>query len=305
MTAKIPSSDLPPIECFRCFAAAVETLNFRAAAQLVGLTPAALGQRIKQLEDHMGVALFERTTRSVTLTPAGAALGPYAQRCLDAVTDCVRAARGDLGPPPMEVVLGTRHELGMSWIVPELDRLARVFSHVTFHLYFGSGEDLLLRIRTREIDCAVTSTRVQDPRLDAFKLHEEAYVFVASRTLLAKNPFSRNEHAAKHTLIDTRAELPLFGYWRDAVGGGDRLRFARVVRAGTIAAIERMVCDGKGVAVLPRYLVATKIERGTLRELFASVRPRSDHFRLVFRADDPRRAFYDALARRLVEVPLR
>src|SRR6185503_17822397 len=114
---------LPALDSLRCFAEAARLLNFRAAARAVALTPAALGQRIQQLEAQLGRPLFHRTTRRVTLTEAGLALLPHAQTALAAADACLRAGRGETGPPPQELVLGTRHELGMSWIVPMLPLL--------------------------------------------------------------------------------------------------------------------------------------------------------------------------------------
>lgn len=302
---KPSGAELPAVDSLRCFVAAASTLNFRAAARQVALTPAALGQRIRAMEDQLGAPLFERTTRSVALTRAGMDLLPRASAALAAIEDCVRAARGDLGPAPLELVLGTRYELGLSWVVPQLDALSAAHPEVTLHLYFGGGDDLLLRLRMREIDCAVTSTRIHDPRLDFVQLHPEAYAFVAARGLLAKTPFTKPEHAARHTLLDASAELPLFRYWRDAPGGGDRLHFGRVRRVGTIAAIEALVRAGRGVAVLPRYLVADSLRRATLRELFPKVKPVDDHFRLVFRAGDPRQPLFEAMAATMLRAPLR
>lgn len=295
---------LPSIDSLRCFDAAARLLRFRAAARAVHLTPAALGQRIRQLEDDLGVKLFERTTRSVRLTAAGLALVPHARACLEAAEACVRSARGEVGPAPMEIVMGTRHELGLSWLTPALPALAEAHPQITVHLYFGSGPDLLLRVRTLEIDCCVTSTRLTDPQLDAIQLHPERYVFVGSPKLLAKRPLTRPEHAAGHTLVDAGPDLPLFGYWRDAPGGGDRLRFARHLRLGTIAAILQMVQHGEGVAVLPEYLVAEDLKKKRLRKIFPDVTPLIDHFRLVFRRDDPRRSVYEALAATLRQRPL-
>lgn len=296
---------LPSIDSLRCFVAAARLLNFRAAARSVALTPAALGQRISKLEDELGVALFQRTTRSVALTSAGLALLPHAERCLDAARDCARAARGELEPPPMELTVGTRQELGMSWLVPELPALHRAFPTLDLHLYFGSGPDLLLRVRTMEIDCAITSSRFTDPKLDAFRLHREDYVFVASPALLAKSPLTRDEHAPSHTLLDTTADLPLFRYFRDAPGGGDRLQFGRVVRLGSIEAIRRRALDGAGVAVLPLYQVKADLGARAFRRVFPKVELLHDYFRLVFRADDARRPVFEKLAGKLAEVPLR
>ena len=295
---------LPSLDSLRCFAAAARFLNFRAAARSVALTPAALGQRIRQLEEQLDAALFLRTTRSVSLTEAGLALLPFAERCLAAAGDCVRAARGDTGPPPMEIVLGTRQELGMSWVVPQLDRLSQIYPSLDLHLYFGSGPDLLLRVRTMEIDCAVTSSRFSDPRLAALPLHQEDFIFVASPELLRRTPFTRHEHAADHTLVDAGPDLPLFRSWRDAPGGG-HLPFGRVLRYGSLAAILHLVLEGRGVAVLPRYFVAPLLARRRVRHLFPRVHPLPDTFRLVYRADDDARlSTYRTLAEWFAKQPL-
>jgi len=296
---------LPDIDSLRCFVAAARQLNFRAAARAVALTPAALGQRIRQLEDQLGARLFHRTTRSIVLTEAGLALLPAAQETLDRAGMCVRAARGEIGPTPMDITMGTRHELGLSWVVPQLDAIARAHPSLTIHLYFGSGADLLLRVRTLEVDCAVTSSRLTDPKLDSTRLHPETYLLVGARGLLRKQPLDKAAQAQHHTLLDVSADLPLFRYWRDAPGGGDRLRFAHLRRVGTIAAMRELVLAGKGVAVLPEYLVKPDLKARQMQIVFPDVTPLSDWFRLVFRADDPRRSVYESLAATMLKSPLR
>ncbi len=296
---------LPSIESLRCFDAAARMLRFRAAAKAVALTPAALGHRIRQLEDDLGVKLFERTTRTVRLTAAGLAVLPYARACLEAAASCGRAAKGEIGPAPIELLVGTRHELGISWLTPSLHAIEAQHPGLTVHLYFGSGPDLLLRVRTLEIDCAVTSSRLGDPSLEAIPLHEEHYAFVAAPKLLRQKPLRRAEDARAHTLIDASPELPLFGYWRDAAGGGDRLSFGHVLRMGTIGAIRELVLAGEGVAVLPVYLVRDDLRARKLVRVFPKVTPINDWFRLIYRRDDPRSSVYQALANTLLAIPLR
>ena len=296
---------LPSIESLRCFAAAAKLLSFRAAARSVALTPAAFGQRIKQLEEQLGTPLFHRTTRSVRLTEAGLALVPAAERALLAAAECLRVGSSKGASSPVDVTIGTRHELGLSWILPQLDDLARDQPWVRLHLYFGSGGDLLLRVRSMEIECAVTSSRLTDGKLDSLRLHREDYVFVGAAALLAKRPLSKSSDAAGHTLLDTDANLSLFRYFRDAPGGGDHLRFAQIVRLGTIEAIRRRVLARAGVAVLPRYLVAGDLAAGKLAPILPKVTLLHDYFRLVFRADDPRREIYERIAARMAAAALR
>lgn len=296
---------LPDPDSLRCFLAAAHTLNFRAAAEQVSLTPAALSKRIQQLERTLGATLFQRTTRRVSLTDAGLALVPRAEQTLDAAAACVRAARGDEGPPPLELTLGTRHELGLSWLLPQLDALEQAFPHVTLHLYFGSGPDLELQVHAGQISCAISSRQTHDPKLETAQLHEEAYALVAKPSLLKKRPLRKATDARQHTLIDAQRSLPLFAYWRDAAPAHHTLDWGQVRILGTIGAIRSWVLQGRGVAVLPRYQVGPDLAKRRLVEVFPKVQPRSDHFRLLFRRDDPRRPLFLALAAELAQAPLR
>ena len=297
---------LPSLDSLRCFTAAAKLLNFRAASRSVALTPAAFGQRIKQLEEQLGSPLFHRTTRSVRLTESGLALLPAAERCLLAAADCVRTgSAGSRSLAPMDVTIGTRHELGISWILPQLDALTKVQPWLRLHLYFGSGADILLRVRSMEIECAVTSSRLTDPKLDSLRLHREEYVFVGAAALIEKRPLEKAKHAAEHTLLDTDVGLSLFRYFRDAPGGGDHLRFGTVVRLGTIEAIRARAIAQAGVAVLPEYLVKKDLAAGRLVKILPSVPLLSDWFRLIFRVDDPRRSIYEQIATQMSAVPLK
>jgi LysR family glycine cleavage system transcriptional activator len=294
---------LPDPASLECFLAAARCSSFRAAADSVSLTPAALGKRIKLLETRLGTSLFRRTTRRLEITEAGLALVPAAQRALDGLSGCVRAARGDAGPPPLTLSLGTRHELGLSWLVPALDRLAERLPHVTLELYFGAGPDLEQRVASGALDAAVSSRRIHDPTIGSERLHPERYVFVASPRLLARRPLTRPAQAVQHVLVDAARELPLFAYWRSAPNARD-LPFGSVSVLGTTAAIRQRVLEQRGVAVLPEYLVAKDLERRRLAPLFPSVSPASDWFRLIHRLDDPKRATLVRLATELRAIPL-
>ena len=232
------------------------------------------------------------------------ALIPTAERTLAAAEACVRAARGETGPAPQELTLGTRYELGLSWLLPLLSTLEETFPHLTFHLYFSSGPDLELRVRSGEIDCAITSRRTQDPRLDGRRLHREDYVFVGHPKLLAKSPFKSLDDASLHVLFDAEPNLPLFEYWRSAPGGR-ALHFDSIRIMGTIAAIRWHVLRKSGVAVLPRYHVQQDLERGRLVEVLPHVPCVADDFRLMYRAHDPRQTVYEALAEEMCKSPLR
>jgi DNA-binding transcriptional LysR family regulator len=176
---------------------------------------------------------------------------------------------------------------------------------VTFHLYFGSGEDLSMRVHRHEIDCAVSSRRITEPEIDSVRIHREDYVFVASRDRLEKLPFDRPEDAAQHVIVDTETSLPLFHYLAEVDGRIEAGAFKDFRQMGTIAAIHQCVVAGEGVAVLPRYLINEDLERGTLVPLLADVELQHDWFRFLYRTDDPRTGLFRAMAVALTESPLR
>src|SRR5881394_1029978 len=259
------------VESLRCFEAAAATLNFRQAARRVALSPAALSDRIRRLEAHLGERLFERTTRRVALTSAGLRLLPHARGLLEAHARCAAVARGDAAPPPFELRLGTRFELGMSWLVPALPALEAAVPARTLHISFGDTPDLLARMRQGLIDGVVTSARIADGAIEYRVLHPESYVFVAAAALLRRQPLRRVEDAAAHTLVDISPDLPLFRYFVDQVGGNADWRFLRVEYLGTIGAVRQRVLQERGVAVLPEYFVREDLARGRLRRLMTGV----------------------------------
>lgn len=304
LLSRMITSELPDLESLRCFAAAGVRPSFRVAAASVGLSPAAFGARIKQLEEQVGSSLFHRTTRRLALTAAGQRFLVAAKRLLDDASVSLRVARDETVRVPWDLTVGTRFELGLSWIVPSLDRLSKERPERTIHLVFGDTPDLLTRVRGGGADCVVTSARLIMADIAYELLHHERYVFVGSAALLKRRTFQRPEHSRLHTLLDISADLPLFQYFVDAAPR-DVWGFARTQYLGTIAAIRHRVLDAGGVAVLPRYFVQADLKVKRLVQLFPRTQLRSDDFRLIWRAGHRRESELRLLAEELRSIPLR
>lgn len=294
---------LPDLESLRCFDEAARCLNFRVAASRVHLSPAAFSDRIRRLEDQLGAPLFERTTRRVTLTGAGQRLADHARRCLDLAGRCAEVATG-AEATPFALRIGTRYELGLSWLVPALGPLREARPERTIHLGFGEGEDLLARLHKGELDAVVSSLRLVRPGLETAPLHAEGYVFVGARRHLTRQPLRSAADASAHTLFDTLPDLPLFRYFRDARPPLEQWGFAHVELLGTIGAVRHRVREGAGVAVLPRYFVEEDLHRKVLLPILPETALPQDWFRLVWLAGHPHAAALRALAAELAQRPL-
>jgi LysR family transcriptional regulator, glycine cleavage system transcriptional activator len=285
------------LESLRCFITAADTLNFRAAAARVALSPGAFSDRIRRLEADLGTPLFHRTTRSAGLTPAGVLLLPRARQLLDDAVACRAVVQGDLAPVPFELVIGTRFELGLSWLTPALGTLERARPERTVHLYMADTPDLTARVLRGDVDAVVYSARLTSARLSYATLHAELYAFVATTPCIA-----HPDDAAAQTLLDVSADLPLFRYFLDAWPSGEPWRFARHQYLGGIGGIRMRVLEGAGVGVLPRYFVGEDLAAGRLVELMPDVTLKSDAFRMVWRTghrhDEELRRLADALRTR-------
>jgi LysR family glycine cleavage system transcriptional activator len=269
----------PSLESLRCFLAASRHLNFRRSAHEVALTPTAFSERIRALERDLGVALFRRTTRRVELTSEGQALVPAAEHTLASAQACVAAVRAPEARA-VRIRLGTRFELGLSWLIPAVSDFERLRTNFELDVYFGSGPDILERLERGALDAAVTSAPVARADWHAEVLHPEHYAFVASKRLLQKRPLRAVRDARSHTLLDVDETLPLARYLLSAVPA---LEFARTRFCGAGAAVLTRVRAGDGVAVLPRYMLDADLAARRLVRLLPRVALLSDSFRLVYR----------------------
>ncbi len=292
------------LESLACFEAAARTLGFRSAAARVHLSPGAFGERIKRLEEVLGAPLFARTTRKVQLTAAGQRLLPQARRALEEAARCRQVVATER-VSPFALTLGTRFELGLSWLVPNLDVLRKKNQARTLHLSFGDSGDLLARLERGELDAFLSSVRLTRPGLAYVAIHEERYVFVGAPKLLEQQPLRSAQDARQHVLLDAHRDLPLFRYFQDAASRRELWTFAGYEYLGTIAAVRQRAIDGAGVAVLPSYFVADDLRCKRLLRLVPSVQPGNDWFRLIWRDDDPRTEELARLGDELRDLPLR
>ncbi len=84
---------LPPLNALRAFEAAARLRSFRLAAAELFVTPAAISQQVRSLEDYLGVDLFVRLTRAVELTPAAEAMLPKLREGFDSLSAGLALAR--------------------------------------------------------------------------------------------------------------------------------------------------------------------------------------------------------------------
>ena len=112
----------PPLIALRSFEAAARRSSFLAAADELGVTPAAVSHQVKRLEQHLGVRLFHRSHRAVTLTPAGAGLAESLRDVFDRLNAALARTMGEGGT---RIEVSALPSLAAKWLAPPSARSSR------------------------------------------------------------------------------------------------------------------------------------------------------------------------------------
>ncbi|MEV0091994.1 LysR family transcriptional regulator [Streptomyces sp. NPDC050738] len=178
----------------RYFVAVAEELNFARAAERLGISSPPLSRAIKQLETELGTVLFERTTHSVTLTPAGAVLLAEARIALDALQAAGRRAQRAAATEP-KLVLAVKADGDAGLLEPILARYASGPAAVPVAVRLCSWQEQPRLLRRGEADVALVHEPFDHTGLDAEPLISEARVVA----LAADHPLAAQDRV---TLAD-------------------------------------------------------------------------------------------------------
>lgn len=135
----------------RYFAKTAETLNFSEAAKALFVTQSTLSQQIRQLEDELGIQLFERTSHTVALTEAGQELLPYAIETLHSATSCIDRIND------LKNLLAGTLKIGVTYtfipiLTETVDAFMKKYPSVKIDVCCKSMEELMELLEKREVD---------------------------------------------------------------------------------------------------------------------------------------------------------
>lgn len=242
------------------FMQAAETRSFVAAGRQLGVSPSAVGKSISRLEDRLGVRLFHRSTRSMTLTSEGRL---FLERCRRIVGE-LEAAEEELsqahaGP---RGVLRVSLPVAGTLFMPTLAGFMRAFPEIQLELDFT---DRLVDIVEEGFDAVVRTGEAADSRLMSRKLGNFRHQIVASPAYLArhglpKTPRELLSHACLHHRHPVTGKLEP---WPLALDGAD-LDLPVTTIAGSVEARIYLAEQGFGIACLPNYATKRWIAEGRL-----------------------------------------
>jgi LysR family hydrogen peroxide-inducible transcriptional activator len=282
------------------FVALAETRHFGEAAARSFVSQPTLSGQIKKLEEELGSALFERTTKSVVPTPLGEALLPHARRALEEADAFVQRARAHRDPLTGSLRTGAIPTLAPYLIPLVLAPLRRQLPALKFVLSEEPTARLLERLRRHELDAILIATPAEDPDLASRALFDEPFWLALPRRhpLYSKDTIERRDLKSLDMLL--LADGHCLG---DQVMQVCRLR-ARAhgdeqadLRAASLDTLLQLVGAGMGATLLP----ALALRASAMSEAGVVARPlgladASRRVSLVWRRTFPRVAALDAFA---------
>lgn len=256
--------------------------GFASAARELGLAPSTLAKAVGRLEEGLGVKLFHRTTRQVTLTPDGERLFNRCQRVLAEVEDLQAEAAGTRAEPAGTLRIDMPVFYGKRFVMPLLAQLQARHRALRMDLRLT---DLQVDLVRDGVDLAVRIGPLRDSTLVAKRVDQQSLVLCASPAYLQTHGTPRRiEDLATHTAVVFR--LPSSG--RDRAWQfrqrGKPVEVSPVagVRISETEGLLEALKLGMGVCQVPDMLVQNEIDRGELCEVLPSLRPEPMPIHLVY-----------------------
>jgi LysR family glycine cleavage system transcriptional activator len=241
---------LPQVAFFQGFEAAARNLSFTKAAAELFITQSAVSRQIKALEDHLGVALFERRARSLILTEHGEALYRVAADVLERLQTAVDQLKTD--SRARQLSLTTTTGFASLWLIPRLPRFTRLHPGVDVRI---SATIDMLNLERSLVDLAIRYCPPDMVPEGAVRLFGEEILPVCSPSLLRDRarPLKRPADLRRHTLLhfDYPGAVRSFmdwGTWLTALGIG-KLRSAASLHFSQYEQMIQAAINAQGVAL--------------------------------------------------------
>lgn len=167
----------------QAFVSIAERGSFHAAASHLNLSQTALSHRIRKLEELLGTALLLRTTRQVSLTPAGSALLPRARRIFEELGAALDEARIDARDAEAEVVLGCLPTVAVRCMPAVIAAFARRNPAIRVRVLDNSASEIAEKVRSGEAEFGVTIVAANRWDLELRPVVKEPFVLVSHRSM--------------------------------------------------------------------------------------------------------------------------
>jgi DNA-binding transcriptional LysR family regulator len=249
------------------FSTLAASSSLSAAARELGLTAAAVSKRLAQMEQRAGVALVNRTTRRMMLTPEGEVFLAHARRILDEIDELGEllgsAKKGPKGLLRVNATLG----FGRGHVAPAISRFVTLYPQVSVQLQLSVAPPPLT---DEAFDVCIRFGELPDTRAVARRLASNRRLLCASPAYLAKHGMPLTPHdLRRHNCIGIRQGDEPYGVWRLTGGRGASSKTETVRINGNLTTNDgeiavKWALDGHGILMRAEWDIEEYLADGRL-----------------------------------------
>ncbi|HKQ79383.1 MAG TPA: LysR family transcriptional regulator [Blastocatellia bacterium] len=274
--------DLAQLEIFLCIA---DERSFSRAAEKMLRTQPALSIAIKRLEEELGETLFDRSSKSGTLTEAGRILYSYAQKMIN-LRDESREAISELrGMFRGRLTIGANESTSLYVLPTLLLEYRKRHPQIKIEVFRNVSEKIPLEVVERNLDFGFLSYDPMNPALQSFEINRDELVLVvppkhqlAGRKQVAIKELGQEQFVAHNVKTPSRARIfELFAQSHTPLN--------ICIELATLETIKDFVIRNVGIAILPRLAVQGEIESGKLVEVPVKGMKIEKVLRLIYRRE--------------------
>jgi DNA-binding transcriptional LysR family regulator len=254
------------LNCIRAFIAVAKKASFTAGAKQINISTKLASKYVKSLEDRLGAQLFNRTTRSVTLTDTGQAYLRHAVLLLeqfDELEDVVHKRQSELAGL---IRITAPTALGSDQLVDIINPFLKLHPKVSIDLQLTDQRSSVVE---DGFDLAIRFGALEDSNLVARKLMNMRLVVVASPSYIENNglPSHPSALATHNCLLQTASINP--DHWAFLIDEEVKtFKIKGSFQANSPKAVSKMALNGLGIARCPIYVADSHIQNGDLIVLF-------------------------------------
>lgn len=283
------------------FVAVVDTQGFAGAARKLSISPPAVTRAINELEDHLGMRLLTRTTRTVRVTDAGARYAQDCRRILAELAEADESVSGQHGAPRGRITVTAPVLFGGLVVTPIVTAYLQRYPEVSASCLFL---DRVVNLVDEGVDVAIRIGELPDSTLQAIRVGQVRQLVCASPDYLAAHGIPLTPDALRqHTIVSASSVTP-HPEWRLLHNGEPRsVRLLSRMTTTTNDAAVAAVVGGFGITRLLSYQVADHLRHGRLKTVLSEYEAAPLPVHVVHRegrqAPQRVRAFIDLAVERL------
>lgn len=261
---RVSLSRLPPLNSLRAFVVAARHMSFSKASSELHVTPAAISQQIRQLEEQLDCELFRRSSRALALTEEGQACLPGLTEAFEKIVEALERIDASQETGPLTVSVAP--SFAAKWLVPRLENFREV--HPEIDVQIGASMHLV-DFTSEEVDCAIRYGAGGYGDLFAERILQETVFPVCSPLLLQNGAPPRHPaDLGRFTLLhdgspDQDPSCPDWGMWLRAAGAHG-VEVGRGLRFNQSSLVLEAAIAGQGVALAKGQLAAEDLRTGRL-----------------------------------------